>query len=47
MTLVNTVLNFWVPYQLWGISQLAENQLASQNGLYSMELQSISGNNMN
>ena len=34
-------------HKLRGISRLAENQLASQNGFYSMDLQSISGNNIN
>ena len=35
--LVNAVMNFWV-HKMWRISCLAEYLLASQEGLYSMEL---------
>ena len=36
--LVNWVINFKVPQNLWGISSVAEDLLASQEGLCSMEL---------
>jgi len=35
---VNVVMNLWVRDNMWGIAQLPENWLASQEGLCSMEL---------